>query len=407
MFFLIDCNNFFVSCERVFNPSLRKKAVVVLSNNDGCAIARSEEAKKLGIQMGEPYFKHKNKQIVALSCNLTLYADMSKRIMQTLFTFGFPSQVYSIDEAFLLCENIPDSDLFSLGESMKKRVKKWTGIDVSIGVAKTKTLAKVANRLAKSSSGVFVLKEDIPTILEKISVNSIWGIGAALSLRLKKLGVYSAKDLILKEEIFIKKTLGINGLKTALELKECACFNLEDDVDTKKSFTCFRSFHEKTSSLEILEKTISTYTQIVSEKLRKKELYAEAMTIALSTSPFAEKAYSNSITITLTLPSNYTPDLIKMAKWGIQKLFKKGFSYKRCGITLLNIRKKTLQPSLLFSDPDQKKKEKIIQTFDSINKRFKKNSLYFASSTKPEVKLHKNKSNNYTTSWNEIPIIEK
>jgi DNA polymerase V len=407
MFFLIDCNNFYVSCERVFCPSLRKEAVVVLSNNDGCAIARSEEAKKMGIKMGEPFFKHKNKKITALSCNLSLYADMSNRVMQTLSSFGFPMQIYSIDEAFLHCENISTDKLQALGLAMKKKVKKWTGIDVSVGVGKTKTLAKLANKLAKNKSGVFVLKENITTILEKTEACLIWGIGSRLALRLKKQGIFSAKDLILQDEITIKKLLGVNGLRTVLELKETVCFSLEDDEDTRKSFACCRSFYEKTSSLEEIEKTIASYTQIVAEKLRKKSLYAEAMTIMLSTSPFEEKSYSNSITLSLTLPSNYTPDLIKMAKWGIKKLFKKEFSYKKCGIILLEIRKKPLQPSLLFSDPNKGKKAQVIQTVDRINKRFDKNTLYFAAAKKEITKPYKNKSGNYTTSWKDLPIIKK
>jgi len=398
MFFLIDCNNFYVSCERVFNPSLQKKPVVVLSNNDGCVIARSNEAKKLGIKMGDPAFLNKDKlSLISFSSNFSLYADLSDRVMQTIKSFGYPMQIYSIDEAFLECKEPPERALL-LGKAIKEKVKKWTGIDVSVGIGQTKTLAKLSNKNAKNGNGIFFLEDPLDSLLRKTNIEDIWGIGSRLALKLKKKGIYSAKDLISKDEIFIKKTLGVNGLKTALELQGTSCFSLDDDItSSRKSFACCRSFYEKVESLEKIQQTIANHTQIVCEKLRKYNLFAEAISIILATSPFDEKSYSNSITLTLPLASHFTPDLIELAKWGIDKLFKKGYSYKRCGIVLLELRKKPLQPSLLFEDPKKAQKEKVIHTVDRINKRFDKNSIYFAAQGHLVPKPYKNKSPRYTT----------
>lgn len=408
MFFLIDANNFYASCEEIFQPKLRNKPLVVLSNNDGCVIARSKQAKKLGIKMGEPAFLLKDKkEVIMLSSNFALYADLSQRIMQTIETFDYPLQIYSIDESFLECNEAMSSDeLLQLGFSIKKKVKKWTGIDVSIGIAKTMTLAKLANREAKKIDGVSFLddKHQIEEMLKKTPVEDIWGIGKRLSIRLKKKGIFSGKDLILQDEIFLQKLLGINGLKTALELKKIPSILLEEFGQKKQSIACCKSFYHKKASLCEIEKTLSSYAQIVTEKMRKQDLYAETLCVMLSTSPFEKPYYSNNITLSLPYKSNYTPDFISLAKWGLQKIFKPGVLYKKCGIILLDLQKSSsIQPSLLFSE--KKQNRELMLAMDRINQKFDKQAIYFAAQEKWECKPYKNKSPRYTSSWSDLPAI--
>lgn len=407
MFFLIDCNNFYASCEQVFQPELKNKALIVLSNNDGCVIARSKEAKDLGIQMGDPLFLHKDKKILQTrSSNFALYGDLSSRVMQTIETFEFPMQIYSIDECFLECD-LPFSQLEDLAYQIKVRVKKWTGIDVSIGIAKTKTLAKLANTFAKKGSGVFLLEKDIEKVLEKTPTEKIWGIGSRLSKRLKTHGIISAKDLIDKDELEIRKLLGVNGLKTTLELKQIPCYTLYDDPEHKKSIACCRSFYDKESSFEKINQTISSFTQIATEKMRSQGLITDCICVMLSTSPFDSNYYSNSTTLLLEYQTDYTPDIISLAKWGIEKVYKPGLFYKRCGIILLDLKKKgAKQASLLFPDTNSKNKEKVIKVVDRINKKYDKNKIFFLAQGKLEKKPYSNKSPSFTTNWNEIPVIK-
>jgi len=338
MFFLIDCNNFYASCEQVFQPELKNKPLVVLSNNDGCVIARSKEAKEMGIKMGDPAFLHKDKKILQTrSSNFALYGDLSERVMQTIETFNLPMQIYSIDES---------------------------------------------------------------------PINKIWGIGSRLSKKLKKHGIISAKDLIDQDDFFIRKLLGVNGLKTALELRQTPSFTLHDDPEHKKSIACCRSFYDKESSLEKINQTIATYTQIATEKMRSQNLTTDCICVMLSTSPFDDNYYSNSITLSLETASSYTPDLISLAKWGIDKIYKPKLFYKRCGVVLLDLKRKGVkQPSLLFPDSNSENKEKVIKTIDRINKKYDKNKVYFLAQGKLEKKPFINKSPSFTTNWNEIPTI--
>jgi len=404
MFFLIDCNNFYASCEQVFQPELKNKPLVVLSNNDGCVIARSKEAKEMGIKMGDPAFLHKDKKILQTrSSNFALYGDLSERVMQTIETFNLPMQIYSIDECFLNSDLPRPEDI---AYQIKARVKKWIGIDVSIGIAKTKTLAKLANSIAKQGSGVFLLSTNINPLLEKTPINKIWGIGSRLSKKLKKHGIISAKDLIDQDDFFIRKLLGVNGLKTALELRQTPSFTLHDDPEHKKSIACCRSFYDKESSLEKINQTIATYTQIATEKMRSQNLTTDCICVMLSTSPFDDNYYSNSITLSLETASSYTPDLISLAKWGIDKIYKPKLFYKRCGVVLLDLKRKGVkQPSLLFPDSNSENKEKVIKTIDRINKKYDKNKVYFLAQGKLEKKPFINKSPSFTTNWNEIPTI--
>lgn len=409
MFLLVDCNNFYASCEQVFNPSLRKKPLVVLSNNDGCIVARSKEAKQMGIAMGDPAFLHKDKKnLIMLSANFSLYADLSQRVMETLATFDYPMEIYSIDEAFLCIEGKADF-LFSLSKNIQSKVKKWTGIDVSIGIGKTKTLSKLANSIAKKNQGIYILDDssDVESILAKTPVSKIWGIGRRLSLRLNKLQIYSAKDLKDQDEIILKKHLGIGGVKTCLELKQIPCFLLDEAPEVKKSIACCRSFYEKVTDLSTILEALATHTQVVSEKMRLFNLYANSLCVVLSTSPFEDHPYSNSCTVFLTSPSNYTPDLISQAKWALEKIFKPGLYYKKVGVILLNFCKSpTAQLNFLFFDPHLEKKEKAMKALDQINHHYQKQSLYFAAQGILQNPIRERRSFRYTTCWAELPIVK-
>jgi DNA polymerase V len=244
---LVDCNSFYVSCERLFNPRIRKKPVVVLSNNDGCIISRSNEAKALGIKMGEPYFKAKDiiikNKVEVFSSNYSLYGDLSRRVMRTLKRFNTEIEVYSIDEAFIDLSNFPDQDIEKVGKEIRETVLKWTGIPTSIGIAKTKTLSKVANHIAKKKiSGVTSLIgiENIDPILEKIDINDVWGVGKQLTKFYQKNGIYNAKQLKNKSNSWIKKSSNVLSSRTAMELRGIPCISLETTTDKKKKLCCLK-----------------------------------------------------------------------------------------------------------------------------------------------------------------------
>ena len=271
---LIDCNSFYVSCERLFNPKIRRKPVVVLSNNDGCIISRSNEAKALGIKMGEPYFKEKEiivkNNVQVFSSNYSLYGDISRRVMRTLKRFNSDIEIYSIDEAFLDLSNFSDNEIENVGHEIRSIVLKWTGIPTSIGIAKTKTLSKVANHIAKKKqSGVVSLIgiENIDPILEKVEINDIWGIGKQLTKFYHKNGIYNAKQLKNKSNTWIKKSSNVLSSRTAMELRGISCIDLETTTSKRKSCVVSRSFGQRVENFQELKEAIANYSLNASEKL--------------------------------------------------------------------------------------------------------------------------------------------
>lgn len=413
MFALVDCNNFYASCEKVFNPKLKNKPVVVLSNNDGCVIARSKEAKKLNIKMGAPIFEYKElmqKNIInVFSSNFSLYGDMSQRVMKTLESFLFPMEIYSIDEAFL--EINKNVDLSELGVQIKQKVYKWSGLDVSVGIAKTKTLAKLANEIAKKQKGVVVLndKNYIENILKITPVEEIWGIGEQLKIRLHKLGIFSALDLTNADENLIKKQLSITGLKTALELKGTKCFECEEYHQSKKSICTSRSFAIKIDNLTNLEEAISTFVSIAAEKLRKEKMHTNFLSVFITTSYHCnDPFYSNSCQITLPNPTSYTPDLITCAKKGLEKIYKQGFLYKKAGVILSDFTDENHLQRDLFSKLNDENKKFLMKVIDNINYKANKKAVYFASDgiDKKFQSSSNMKSKKYTTSFEEMLIVE-
>ncbi len=278
---LVDCNNFFVSCERVFNPKLRNVPVVVLSNNDGCIIARSSEAKALGIPMGAPFFQWKEflerHQVYVFSSNFTFYGDMSHRVMQTLSLLNPDMEIYSIDEAFLFLKTTGDPVEFC--HQIRDAVLQWTGIPISIGIAPTKTLAKIANKDAKknhSLKGVSLLVDPvaIEQRLKILPVEEIWGVGRRLSIRLAKQGIYSAYELKEQQDSYLRSLLSVTGLRTAWELRGIPCFSLEEQPSSKKSIMTSRSFGFHVETIETLEEAVSSFTSRGAEKLREENRFA-------------------------------------------------------------------------------------------------------------------------------------
>ena len=317
---LIDCNSFYVSCERLFNPKIRRLPVVVLSNNDGCIISRSNEAKALGIKMGEPYFKARNiiikNNVQVFSSNYSLYGDISRRVMRTLKRFNSKIEVYSIDEAFLDLSNFSDKDVKDVGKEIRNTVLQWTGIPTSIGIAETKTLSKVANHIAKKQkSGVVSLVniKDLDPILEKVEIRDIWGVGKQLSKFYIKNGIYNAKQLKNASNTWIKKTKNVLSSRTAMELRGVSCIEIETKQTKRKSCCVSRSFGKKVEKLRELKESVTSYCLNAAEKIRSESLICKSITVFIRTSPFQNKGifYSNSKTIDFPIATNNSIEIVK------------------------------------------------------------------------------------------------
>jgi len=331
---LVDCNSFYVSCERLFNPSIIKKPVVVLSSNDGCVISRSTEAKVLGIKMGEPYFKVKKivkeNDIKIFSTNFALYGDISRRVMKTLKQFSPQMEIYSIDEAFLDLSDFPDDAVEDVGKEIRSIVLQWTGIPTSIGIAKTKTLSKVANHIAKKTkSGVVNLIgiKDIDPILEKVEINDIWGIGKQLTKFFVQNGIHNAKQLKNISNTWIKKNSNVLSSRTAMELRGISCIPLETQSLKRKSCVVSRSFAKKVEKLQELQESVTSYCLNAAEKIRSESRIAKSITIFIRTSPFQNQFayYSNSKTIDLPIATDNSIEIVKTALTGLKYIFKNGY----------------------------------------------------------------------------------
>jgi len=399
---LVDCNNFFVSCERVCNPKLEKRPVVVLSSNDGCVIARSQEAKNLQIPMGAPFFMYetlfKKYDVAVLSSNFALYADMSWRVMKTLEEFCPALEVYSIDEAFLFLEGIALHDRMAFAQKIRKTILQWTGIPVSIGIAATKTLTKVANHIAKKRTGVFcITEENKQNCLEGLPIDEIWGIGKKLSEKLRKHRVYTAWQLQTQGDYWLKKMLTVVGFRIALELRGIVCLELHEVPDKKKSLSSAKSFDRPISELEMLQAILAGYTAHLAKELREQESLASFMTVFL---PDTEsQAYC-----IFTAPTSYTPELLGYAKKALTTIYKPNQGYKKVSVQLGGFVPEG-DPSQDFfyakSDTRQKKEAHLMRTFDAINDRFGKKSIFFLAEQERPRRCEK-RTARYTTRWDEL-----
>ena len=384
---LVDCNSFYVSCETLFNPKLRNKPVVVLSNNDGCIVSRSNEAKALGIKMGEPYFKAKDtiikNNVQVFSSNYSLYGDISRRVMRTLKRFNSDIEIYSIDEAFLDLSNFSDDEIEDVGKEIRSIVLQWTGIPTSIGIAKTKTLSKVANHIAKKKeTGVTSLIgiENIDPILEKVDINDVWGIGRQLTKFYHQNGIYNARQLKNISNTWIKKSSNVLSSRTAMELRGIPCIDFEKTTTKRKSCVVSRSFGQRIEKFQELKEAIVNYCLNASEKIRSESLIAKSITVFIRTSPFQSKFgyYANSKTIDFPIGTNNSIEIVKAALSALENIFKNGYRYQKAGVLLTGLSNADREKNLFSSEKDEKINS-LMRSIDNTNYRYGRSAISLAS----------------------------
>ena len=411
---LVDCNSFYVSCERLFNPRIQKKAVVVLSNNDGCVISRSTEAKILGIKMGEPYFKVKDlvkkNKVEVFSSNYALYGDISRRVMRVLRTFSPKVEIYSIDEAFIDLSFIDEKGAEEYGKEIRSRVLKWTGIPTSVGIATTKTLSKVANHIAKKEkAGVVYLNKDIDERLKKFAIEDVWGVGRQLSKFYYKNNIKNAYDLKNVSNYWVKKGTNVLGAKTAMELRGVPCIDLQIDQEKRKNCCVSRSFGRKVTEIEELEESVTTHCLNAAEKIRADDQLAKTITVFVRTSPFdkSKKYYSNSKTIDLPIATNNSLELIKNATKALSEIYVKGHRYQKAGIILTGLKdEKESQENLLTPLIDNKSKS-LMKAIDYTNSKYGRYAISIAHAglSKGWKMRREHSSKIDTASFDSLPII--
>jgi DNA polymerase V len=416
-FALVDCNNFYASCERVFDPSLCGRPVVVLSNNDGCIVARSSEAKALGIPMGVPFHEWealiKRKGVQIRSSNYPLYGDMSRRVMRVLSDSVPELEVYSVDEAFLSIASFPRSNLSEMARALRDRVVRWTGIPVSIGIGPTKTLAKAANKLAKQdlgSQGVLNW-QDQPSpedTLALLKLGDVWGVGTRLGAALGHMGVRTALDLMRMDPQRIRRRFNVCLMRTVLELRGTICYPLGSSPPPKQTVGCSRTFREPVVDLAVLREALSAYTVVAAEKLRGQHSLAHMMQVFLMTNPFHQKLpqYANTALRTFPVPTSYTPDLIRAAADGLAEIYRFGYEYKRVGVMLAEIVPDHQVQGDLFAANDPRLK-RLMGAVDHINGTWGRDTLFFAAAgiARPWKMQQQRLSRRYTTRWDELPVV--
>ena len=411
MIALVDCNNFYASCERVFNPKINLKPVIVLSNNDGCVIARSNEAKSLGVKMGQPAFQLRNLidkyRINVFSTNFALYGDLSKRVMNVVSTEVKKMEVYSIDEAFL---DFSDFASKERGIAIKNKIKKWTGIPVSVGIAKTKTLAKVASYIAKkhTASGVFIFKDEdlIDRALNILDVQDLWGIGRRNASKLHDFGIHTALQFKQTDSRWIKKHFSINGVRLQKELYGKACYQIETLRKRKANICTARSFSKEIKELNKLREVISIYANNCATKLRKEKSCCTTVSVFLSTNRFRNKKiqYNPYKSISLQVPTNDSVEIIKNAIYGLKMIYNCDFLYKKAGVVLGGIVPEEQIQLSLFDSLDRIKLKKINVAVDKVNSIMGRHTVKLAVEGNKKVsKLKQMKlSPCYTTRFSDI-----
>jgi DNA polymerase V len=416
VFALIDCNAFYVSCERVFNPKLNNRPVVALSNNDGCIISRSKEAKALGIKMGVPLFKVKDivekEKVVVFSSNYTLYADMSRRVMNIISSSSPYTEIYSIDEAFVELSSLP-IDYESYAHQLRQTILQHTGIPVSIGIASTKTLAKVANHKAKkddSLNGVcsLVNYNNIDQILELTEVGDVWGVGRRLSKKLINHGIHNAKLLKNCSDSWIRKMMSVNGLKTITELRGISCIPLEEYSMTRKSCCTTRSFGKLLTNLEDIEQAVTTFARRAAERIRSESLAASCVSVFVRTNPFDKKSayYSNGASRTLSHPTHDSITIIETALLLTKRIFKNNYQYKKAGVLLSGLCDESEIQETLF-EKNYNQNSDLMSAIDAINYRYGRDTLQMASECKVGnwKQKRENCTRNYTTQIDRLLLV--
>ena len=418
MFALADCNNFFVSCERVFRPELNGRPVIVLSSNDGCAIARSNEAKALGIKMGEPLFKIKDivkrHNVAIFSSNMALYADFSRRIRMILRECAPHIEVYSIDEAFLDLRGIDNTDFDSFAKNLSKRCRQFTGIPVSVGVAPTKTLAKIAAELCKHYpklyGGCFMHRqEDIEKVLRKTPVEDVWGIGRRSTPRLKARGVVTAYDFSKLPKEWVQRNFGITGVRTWQELNGIPAIGFEASASSKQSICNSRSFAKEIYDIKELSEQIAKFAVMTAEKLRMQKSVCQRLTVFAATNRFHEdelQQYGH-ISLPFIEPTDSSLEIVRAAREALGEIFVRGVGYKKAGVIASEITPRDGLHISMFAAEHNERHRRLMEAIDNINNTVGSEAVTLASAGKG-APLNRSdfRSPRYTTSWEDIPIIK-
>ena len=417
MFALADCNNFFVSCERVFRPDLQRKPVIVLSNNDGCAIARSNEAKALGIRMGDPLFKIKDivekHHVTVFSGNMALYGDMSQRVRWVLEDYAPSIEVYSIDEAFLDLRGVDNVDFDAYAKEISAKCWKMTSIPVSVGISPTKTLAKIASKLCKQyprlKGGCYMHRpQDIEKVLSKYPIEDVWGIGRKTASKLKDRGIITAYDFTQMSESTVRHMLGITGLKTWNELRGVPCIEFEDNFETKQSICVSRSFSSEIYALSELQEQIANFASSLAEKLRKQNTAASEIAVFAYTNRFKDNApQMNSNTLVSFITPTADQRTIVAHCVRAAELLKEGYGYKKAGVVATKIIRCEEVMHSLFEDTQAiEKEQKLTSALDAINGALGKGTIKLAVQGSGNIKTaNSNQSPHYTTLWSDIPKV--
>lgn len=416
---LIDGNNFYVSCERVFNPTLEGRPVIVLSNNDGCAVARSNEAKALGVKMGAPWFQLKDLAkkhgIIALSSNYALYGDMSNRMMSVLAKYSPDQEIYSIDECFLGLEGFAHYDLVAHAQAMRRQVRQWVGIPVCVGIAKTKTLAKLANHCAKKGfAGADSVCDfgrlsdaDQSVLFSTIEVGEIWGIGRQLSKQLIARGIDTVEALRTADPKVLRREFSVTMERIVAELNGESCVDLEDVAPAKQQIMSSRSFGKYLTDLDSLQEAVASYIAIAAAKLRHQGSVAGMVQVFIRTSPFRDHApqYSKTLTIPLPTPSDDTLRLTQAALWGLRRIYRPGFEYQKAGIMLMDLVPAGIRQQDLFSAA--RNNDALMKVVDQINSAWGRGTLRSAAegTAKAWSMKRERMSSRWTTRWDELPVV--
>lgn len=417
MFALIDCNNFYASCERLFRPDLKNVPIVVLSNNDGCVIARSNEAKALGIKMGEPFFQIKalsrKHNIQAFSSNYTLYGDLSARVMSVIEESWDAMEIYSIDEAFLDLSTLPEKDHTAFCQSLQQKILRFTGIPVSIGIGPSKTLAKAANYIAKRKLQIPVFNITNNNYwLQQMDVGDVWGIGRQWTRKLSAQGIKTAADLALQNTHHIKKQFNVVMMRTVMELNGIPCGGLEEPAD-RKSIISSRSFGKMLTEFDTLAESVSAHAARSAERAREQGLVAQRVHVFVRSNPFREdlKQYANHMEYKLVNPTSDSRIITAVAKRCLARLFRPGIHYKKSGVMLLDLIPANFTQQDIFnplSDRESEHSAQLMRVFDRINTRFGSQTMYLAAvghdhSWKMRSQM---RSPAYTTRWSELPQVK-
>ena len=405
MFALADGNNFYCSCERVFNPRLEGVPVCVLSNNDGIVIARSEEVKALGVEMGTPEFKLRGlireHGIRVFSSNYALYGDMSRRMMETFSTCAAAMEIYSIDECFLDFQGVKNP--VAQAREMREKVRRWTGIPTSIGIGPTKTLAKAANKLAKNQGGVLMIDSaNADEMLDSLPVEKVWGIGRAHAARLRAKEINTARELRDADTGWIRQEMGVVGERLVFELRGIPCLRLEEIAPDRKNICCARSFGHPLTGFDDIMEALAIYVARCSEKLRAQKSVATAMQVFLMTNPHAKNdpQYYPQRTMVLPEATDYTPALIATARELLKKIHRDGYRYKKVGVLLLELRE-SVQLEIFSNVKKSEAKCRLQNAADRLGNSVRWGSMGFSKSWGLRSN---NRSSNFTTEWNALPV---